>query len=154
VSENCGNPSCPIHGSTPEANALRQAKQEIVTNEELMDVIRLLAANATQEIISTAGFPTSADDLLRMRMILGGSYDRDMIVQGIIKGLAVLMTGGHEPTKVFVTKNSEVKETPFVIERLTQAREQRDGIRRTPSPYAAQEFASLDELFSFIFGRR
>lgn len=150
MSHGCGNPSCPTHGDSPQAKALRQAKQELVSSEETMNFIRILAGNVHQSILETAyaqGQPELPTDQSMLRSVLTGNYDSDPVVQGILKGLTVALAGGHEPTKVFATSCSEVREEPFLVERLAKAAEERDGARQ---PGVQRKFIpGLGEIFSF-----
>lgn len=148
MSQNCGDPTCPVHGTDPEAIALRQAVQEIKTNEEMMSLVRILASNALQAAVTAIdryrGFSDPAD-ILHVMQVLNGEADQDASVQGIITGFAVLMIRGHEPTKVLVTSLSEVKEPPYLSDRLTKT-----YMENHPRIHEQ----SLDKLLREIFGVR
>jgi hypothetical protein len=134
--------------------------QELVTNEEVMNFVRVLAGNIHQQIMQTAyeqGQPEHPTDRMQIHAVLSGSYDSDPVIQGVLKGLTVCLAGAHEPTKTFVTSCSQTKE-PFLIERLNKAAadrnrdEIRGGVHRTHIPGLGDvlSFDSPEDLLAFL----
>jgi hypothetical protein len=156
MSEGCGNPNCPTHGNSPKSIALRQAKAEILSNEEFMDLIRTLAANAHQSVQHSVAKMTGyldPDATVVMTRILSQQYDGDAVVQGLIDGFAVLMAGSHEPTKIMLTECSKVKEEPFLIERLTAAQVEEEMQQMQGHPRVMM-FTGVEDLMRFLKGGR
>lgn len=119
MSHECDNPRCPVHGTSPEAVANRQIEREIKTNGELMDIVRVMAANANEETIRTAamlGIPAPQAAINRTLEILRGNADDDEGVRGIIKGLTIILQRS-EPMKIAAESMKEVRE-PFLVERV------------------------------------
>lgn len=101
MSRECNNPDCPVHGTSPQAVADRKLRQHIVTNEEVMNVIRVVAANVHSNILAEAGVPEGAMEEIIQMNILKGAQDDDPVVQGIMQGMIVLLRD-HYPTQQFV----------------------------------------------------
>lgn len=115
MSQDCVNPNCPVHGTGPEAKARRENRQHIVVNQELMSVIRLLAANTHQKMAETVDLSDAVGGL--QEAILRGEADADPIVQGLINGFSVLLTK-HYPTQQFAGLCFQVEEKDNVITKL------------------------------------
>lgn len=146
----CTDKDCPIHGHSPKAIALRAALQEIKTNEELMNVVRILSANVHETINYQAmkqGDPPYPQAELMMRSILMGNYDSDPIIDGMCRALTLLLAKSHEPTKIFVTECSKIG-APYAVERLMG---QEPGDTRTPVQVGnALIFTSQEQLREFL----
>lgn len=156
MSKNCGNPDCQVHGNDPETKARIQAVTEIKVNEELMSLIRTLAANAHNHMALLRGGFVDFEAKTYMNAILCGNQDEDPAVQGIIMGFAVAMAAGHEPTKYLVTKCSDIKEAPYLTERVEQASREAhpERYRRGTKNEEGWQEISLEDLFAMLGLRR
>lgn len=93
-----------------------------------MSFLRVVAANTADSIEEEAqkqGQPPNIVHSLMVQSVLMGEYDSDPILQGLIRGVAVVLRSGNEPLKTFVTKMAEVREGPHLVERLIKIAEEK-----------------------------
>jgi hypothetical protein len=145
MTEECNNPHCPIHGNDPRAVRDRDSKRHIVTNNELMSAIRILAVNAHSHILHAAGVQEGMFERDIQLNILQGDLDTDPVVKGLVAGLVVLLRD-HYPTQQFVGLCSSVTaEESILVKRVGEA------AKRETEDFRV---ISLDEFMNFLGVKR
>lgn len=153
MSERCANPDCPKHGTTPRAIAYRDTKARIVSNSELMDVIRVLAANADNAVLEKVGGSANITPLAEKVQynVLMGNYDAHPLVQGILDGFISILQE-HRPTQEFFANCQQVpEEEGFLTKHKKKAAEETASV---VGGLGLMTFTSLDELMNFLTGGR
>lgn len=146
MSENCGNPNCPQHGSTEEAKLNRETRARILTNGDLMDIIRTIAVNAETEMIRKMGINMNDPifKLAQMQMLQGNSDDHPT-VQGVINGFVTLLKT-HRPTQEFYAATQQVPESEFFMTKQRQAARE----RAAQAPQAPREGLTMLDLLALL----
>jgi hypothetical protein len=147
MTHECNNPDCPIHGTSPQAVADRKLRQHLVTNEEVMNALRVIAANVHSNILANAGIQEGFMEEQIQMGILKGAMDDDPVVQGIMQGMIVLLRD-HYPTQQFVGLCAAVPPEQSLF-KVKLGREINDmpGIQ-------VHMIRGFDELFEFLTGRK
>lgn len=150
MSASCDNPNCPIHGTKEKQDLFNSLKAEIVTNNELMDIIRVIAVNVDAAIAAKVGFDLSDEEIVRAHTnILMGDSDSSPAVQGAINGFISLMKS-HQATKQFAVACREVPEDQGF---LTSLREKHQAATDKFPALSVVSFNSTEEFFNYLLRR-
>lgn len=147
MNHECNNPECPIHGNSPQAIADRALRQKLATNDEAMDVIRVLAANIHSNILVEGGIAEGPLEQHVQMQILKGNSDDDPVVQGLIHGMIVLLRD-HYPTQQWVGLCQNVPPAESIFRTKLGA-----DINDIPG-MQVHVIRGFDELFEFLTGRK
>jgi hypothetical protein len=147
MTHECNNPDCPVHGNSPQAIADRKLRQHLVTNEEVMNVMRVIAANVHSNILANAGIQEGFMEEQIQMGILKGAMDDDPVVQGIMQGMIVLLRD-HYPTQQLVGLCAAVppEQSLFKV-KLGRDINDMPGLN-------VHVIRGFDELFEFLTGRK
>lgn len=154
MSANCGNPDCPHHGDSPRAKATRSTRQAVVTNEELMTLIRVIASNVEVQLeaklqqnlgVRTPNF------LSRQFEVILGQRDREMVVQGVIDGFCAILMD-HAPMSRLVSDcaNIEPKDSYLEKVRVKSLREANEDLQKAFPGAPEIKFDSLEEILQHM----
>lgn len=153
MSKGCGNPYCPSHGETAEAKALKDAKSRIAACEELMGVIRILAANS-DDAIARKVKEHEALFLTRQIRIIKGDYDSHPMVQGIMNGFAVLLIQHPETQSYFNLLRQVPEDKGFMAKARAEAQQIQAELAGDPFADFSFQVGSIEELMAFLKGFR
>jgi hypothetical protein len=146
MKDQCKNPDCPIHGTSPDAVRDRGLRQHIITNGELMSVIRIMAANVHSNVLVEAGVREGFVEEHMQMQILKGNHDDDPVVQGIMQGFIVMLRD-HYPTQQYVGLCAAVPESENCIKMKTGKHP--DEVQDLPF-----HVITLDELMAMLDPKR
>jgi hypothetical protein len=140
MSDQCRNPDCPVHGK--RGQELLKIRSRVVSNHELMALIRTLAANAHAKLADKAGI-SPLKMLARVEYIMNGDRDEDPVVQGLIDGFSILLED-HRPTMDFFAACAAVPESENYLDKVK---------RDHPKPEGPMVMTgSLEDLLSMLAG--
>ena len=146
MSHECINPDCPIHGNSPEAVRDRKNRQMLITNDEAMNAIRVIAANIHGNILENAGIEEGPFEMHVQMEILKGNADGDPVVEGLMRGMVVLLRD-HYPSQQWVGLCAGVPENESIFKKKLGK-----DIHEIDGPIKV--ISSIDELFEILMGRR
>lgn len=135
MSDGCGNPDCVTHGGVQRAKTLRDAKQKVAINEELMGVIRTLAANVDEQLTTDSDGQVFMSRYRQVE-ILKGNMDSHPAVQGLMNGFAVLVCS-HRPSQEFYNTTRMVPEGEGFI---AQARKEAEQMVENQGGFTSRDF--------------
>lgn len=150
MSKNCGNPNCITHGEDARTKVLREAKERVGTNPELMDIIRTLAANADACMTDAMGMSGNPIAAQSQTMMLEGEFDEHPAIQGVMNGFAVLLSE-HRPTmEYFAATNDIPKCEGFILKSRIAAHEAAD---KEADDFMKMAFGTPEDMVKFLKGR-
>ena len=156
MSHDCGNPDCPSHGNSQRAIDVRRARQAVITNPELMTLVRTIASNVHVALsleLAKRGLPMRPNFLKDQFNIVFGDKDSDAVVQGVVDGLSTLHID-YEPIQQLAATCASLPEDKQYLQFILRQTEKdtNEDLQKIFPGAPPVKFHSLEEMRKFMKG--